>query len=430
MVKLLYLILISIFCHLLLVENGLLPNSAKWLVELSSLALVPVIFINIALKKQFLARPAYLFLLGSIFLVVVVSAIINQSSASALILGIRHHYKFLPFFFLPLAYDFDPEEVKKILLLLCGLCLIQLPVTVIQRFFQYSHLVTGDNVTGTVGGSGVVSVILVAAISVLYAYYITGKLTLKWLLTISFILFLPTTINETKVTFFILPISLMAISLIQGEKSLLRKLKRLSVYFLLTILFIGVFIQAYNIMYGGTSRGNLIEQFTWELKGRGYLYLGKERADERIEAGIPIGRVDTIVIAAKSISEDIGSLFFGLGAGSSLSTNISILKVEKRSFHKYFPDMTAIANILWELGLIGLLLHLTFLFLIFQDSLYVRQKSFFLNALGLGWCGVVVTMPLTMFYINILYTDPLNIVFWFVNGVIVSDRQKIERING
>jgi hypothetical protein len=430
MQKMIYVFLVFLFSHLFLVEEGVLPNSAKWGLELFSIWMIPVILIHIAIKKRFSARPVYPYLFLVIFLLVIVSALINHSNASTIILGIRHHFKYLPFFLLPLVYDFSEKEIRKILLLLCGFCLVQLPVTILQRFFLYSQEISGDHVAGTVGGSGVVSIILVSAISILYALFLKKHISRLWLMILSACIFFPTTINETKVTFFILPLGLMLSTLLFGDKNILLKLKKIAGYCIVTILFAGIFVFVYNNMYAEKEgHGKFFDQLAWETENRGYLYLGEERAEERIEAGIQIGRGDTIVLALKNISKDIGHLFFGVGIGNALDTKIGFLKTPQKKILKYFPDMTAITNIIWEMGLMGIIVEMTFFLFIFQDAMAMRRQDDIIGAFCLGWCSVVVIMALTMFYLNIFYTDPLNITFWLLSGIVVSKRRQLEAVN-
>jgi hypothetical protein len=425
MLKALYGYFIYVFSVRILVEYGILPNSAKWLVELFSVSIVPAILVIFAIRKRLSARPAYLVIFLITFSIVAISAVLNQSSASALILGFRHHFKYLPFFVLPLVYDFSEGQIKKILLLLSGILLLQMPVSVLQRFIWFPHLETGDVVGGTVGSSGVISIILISAICVLYALYLTRHIAMMPLLIFCLVLFLPTAINETKATIVILPVGLTLITLLFGDRDMLLKLKKISIYTVFIAIFASLFVYAYDVLYSSESESSLLTMMMREKEGRGYLYYGEEQAIDRIEQGYRIGRIDSIVMAYKNISKDIGHLVFGIGIGNTLDAKISFLRTESEDLRLLFPDMTTIANVLWELGIMGLILLAALLVVIFKDALAIRKQGSFVGALGLGWCSVVAIMAITLFYLNIFYSDALSTTFWFLSGIVASKAYRI-----
>lgn len=425
--KALYLFLIYVFIHRILVEYGILPNAAKWLVELTSIAVVPVIFLYYAITKKFMARPGYFIAIFMLFLVAFTGSVVNQSSAAALIMGFRHHFKYLPFFILPMVCLFSEKEIKNILLLLGGLLLLQLPVTLFQRFVMFSSVTTGDVVGGTIASSGVVSVLMVSAISLLYSLYLSKQITTKKMLVVAFCFFIPTTINETKATFILLPLGLLLATILYGDKNMLLKMKKLALYGLLSVLFVSAFIYMYDILYGSKFERSFFDYLVQEKEGRGYLYYGDKRTQERIEEGKRIGRVDAVVTALKKTSDDFGHLMLGVGIGNALTTRISFLKTGDSELRQYFPDLTTIPNIIWELGVLGLMLHFALFFMLFKDALALRSMSGFFGAFGLGWACVIGIMAVTLFYVNVLYSDALNTTFWLISGMVVSKRRQTQK---
>jgi len=258
---------------------------------------VSFIFLYLGIKKRFSGGLIYLVIVGFLFLIVVLGSFINNSSASAIILGTRHYFKYLPFFLFPMVYEFEEEKIKKILFLIILLCFFQIPVTLFQRFIQYRHSISGDLVAGTVGGSGVVSLILICGVIVLYGFFLEKYINLSKLLIISFGLLIPTAINETKITFIILPAGLIFSTIIYKEKNFFLKFKRIFGWSVFTMVFFVIFIFIYNNYYG--IRGNLLDHFAAEVEGRGYLYMGEERAKKKIESEKRIGRVDAILSPLK-----------------------------------------------------------------------------------------------------------------------------------
>src|SRR6056297_3057268 len=98
--------------------------------------------------------------------------IINETPTGAVVAGLRVYLKYLPFFFLPVVYEFTPRQLRVQMLLLLGLLVCQLPITVLQRFVFFPDYATGDVVRGTLTTGSFLSIILVSAISVLLGLYL------------------------------------------------------------------------------------------------------------------------------------------------------------------------------------------------------------------------------------------------------------------
>lgn len=416
--KAVYFTIIYLFLTPTLIYNGHIPNAAKFIIEMMAVGFIPVILICLAVNKKFYAPLRYLVLLLITFFIVGISFFYNQSSASSLILGLRHHFTYIPFFLLPLVYNFTENQIKKILWLICALLLLQAPISFFQRFIFFTHMGSGDVVRGTVGGSGVLSVLLVSAISILYSLFLAKQIALPRFIMASAIFLFPTLINETKATFIMLPIALTISTLLFGEKNILLKLKKIGTFVIVTFITLSIFSYAYSIFYGN-SKSSILNHFQKEIQGKGYLYYG-DRALDRAEQGYYTGRMDVIMFAARNISQDIGHFFFGIGIGNTIPTKISFLKTENTDIQKFKPDMTTISNYLWELGFSGLLIHLAFLAVMFKDAFSMRGQHTFISALSLSLCSIMVVYFITLFYFNVLYMKVYSITFFLLSGIIVS----------
>lgn len=421
-----YSVILYIYISPILIQHGILPGSAKHLTDIAAATFVPVILIRVAITKEFYANRGYLIGIVLMLFIAVMGFIYNQTEAGAFIIGIRHHFKFWPFFLLPLVYDFKEKEIRIILYLLLCLLLLQLPVAFYQRFLLFAGIGTGDVVGGTITASGSLSIILVSAVSILFCYFLSGKIRLRTLVLLSCILLAPTAINETKITFVILPMSLAILLMLSGEEKLLRKLKKITTYCIITSVFAVSFIYVYDRIYG--TKMSFLETIRLEQEGRGYLHYGDEKASERIQEGYRIGRFDSIRIAVSSISRDVGNLMIGIGIGNSLSSKIGFLKGTNTEILKYYPDMTTTSNVLWETGLLGFAVYLFWLFLIFKNSLALRGQDSFVGVFCAAWSSVTCIMFVTFFYRNILYSDALNITFWLLSGLVVSKSYQLKKM--
>lgn len=425
--KVVYLFIIYMFMNPFLIELGLMPDIARWGVEALAFALFPVILVRLAINKKIYVKPRFLILIFITLLSSAISFVYNQSSASALIIGLKHHFKFLPFFLLPLVYDFSEKEIKKILFLLCGLLALQSPVSLIQRFIWHSDVYTGDGVTGTISSSGSLSVILVSAISISYSFFVAKRIKFKSFAILSMLFLIPTIINETKITFFLIPYSLAISTFLYDDENVQHKVKKITIFFLSTVIFLSVFMYTYEFLYGRSDSGTLsiLSFIEREKKNKGYIYLGNERAAESIEAGDRIGRMDAIIFSFKNIAKDPGKLFFGISIGNTLAPSIGLLIYHRdENVDRYWPSSTTISFILWELGMIGLSIHCIFLVLVFKDAFSMKDENTFMGALCLAWCSIIAIMFLALFYQNVFNSNPVHVTYWFLTGIVLSKTYK------
>ena len=422
-----YFLIIYVFISPILIQYGVLPNVAKWGVDILAGAFLPISLIRWAITKKYYAKRSYLVIISFAFFIAAISFLLNQGSAPALILGLKQHFKYLPFFLLPLFYDFTESEIKKILFLLCFILLLQAPITLVQRFIWYAQLYDGDVVGGTINESGWLSVILVSAIAILYTLLLAKQIELKKFIILSILLFIPTIINETKVTFFLLPLSLAISTVLSRDEKVISKFMKIIIFFFITSIFTIGFIYTYDLIYGRLDK-SFLEYIALEKEGKGYIYLGDKKVKEQIQEKARIGRFDSIFIAIKKISNDPGQLFLGIGMGNALSPKINFLRLEDNDIQKYWPDITTISNILWEFGLMGIFIHLIFFILMFKDAISMRGQDTFLGAFCLAWCSVISIMFLTYFYLNVFYANPINVTFWLLSGIVISKSGKLEGV--
>jgi hypothetical protein len=421
----LYFLIIYLFTTPTLIYYGNIPNAAGWLVDVIAIVFIPVVLIYAAIQKKIYAPLSYLVLILLSLFIVGISFIYNQSSASALILGLRYHFTYLPFLLLPLVYNFTEKEIKKILWLVCVLLIIQAPVAFLQRFVWFPHLNTGDVIRGTLGGSGTLSVMLVSAISILHSFCLAKQITLRAFIILSAFLLFPTLINETKITFIILPIALSISTLLFGDKNYLYKFKQIGIGFLCITIFVFMFIKLYDAIYA-SQYGSIKTLLQREIQGEGYMYYG-DKAANRIEDGFTIGRLDSIMFALENISIDTGTFFIGIGIGNSLfEKKISFLKIENEDIKKYKPEMTTISNVLWELGVSGLIIQLAFLILIFKDALSMRKEKFFFGVFCLCWCSVIGIRLIILFYHNVINRPAYDLIFWLFAGIVISKKYQFK----
>ena len=124
----------------------------------SGIAMILVILLGISNKRFNMSMKYVIFLLWFL-LAITAGLIINKVDPLVTVSGLRIYLKSLPFFLLPMVYDFSEKQIRWQLLFLAVLCLTQIPITIYQRFIQYAGVMTGDVVGGSLGvnTSGVLS---------------------------------------------------------------------------------------------------------------------------------------------------------------------------------------------------------------------------------------------------------------------------------
>lgn len=417
---LMYSLFFSIFFLDYLQGIGLLPRAMTYLPELLSIIATITVLYLISARRNIHLTMAYFTIFLLLGLLILFGIIANQVGAETLFVGIRKYLKFLPFFFLPLVYSFSEKEIRGQITILVCFAVVQLPVALHQKFIGSIGRHSGDLIGGTLGsavrGSGLLTIFLICAITILTAYKVRNRITSWRYFLLLTIFVLPTMINETKITFFLLPLALILPTIFAGSGS--KRLNNIFTGILLTGLALGSFISVYDSLY---SQGNhsITEFITKEGRLEGYL----KRSEEKINQGQG-GRIDAILIPLDVLSKKPESLLLGLGLGnvsrSSLGDSFS------GAYYKLYGHTArnAISNLIWEFGLIGVLLIIIFNFLLFRDALRLATLNGIKGDIALGWACVVCIITISMFYTNVIGSNAISYLFFYFSGFLVAISSK------
>ncbi len=192
-----------------------------------------------------LVAPKYWFTFGALAIVIVCGIINNAAEVGPMLSGMRFYLRAVPLFFLPAVLPLTEDQLRRQLKWLLALSILQVPVAVYQRWVVQSEgRFTGDDVRGTIGDSGILSLFLICVVLVLTGMMLRGRIRPLWYWTLFFLLLLPTTINETKVTVFFLPAGLLVTLFIAVERG-----KRLKYFGMATAALMvtgALFVPIYN----------------------------------------------------------------------------------------------------------------------------------------------------------------------------------------
>ena len=367
-------------------------------------------------NKYIYTEAKYIILIIFYLIFIAFGIIINLVPSASIIIGFRFYLKFIPFFIFPIIYPFTEKQIQNQIRMIFLIIFFQVPVAIYQRFIESGDFYSGDGVKGTLGTSSMLSIIMISTISILLSKYLSKKMALYKFLLFSIILFIPTTINETKGTLILLPIALI-IPTIMCSAKIIVKIKYIVSMIIFGISLVILYIPIYDYFMIDRFGVSVTEFFKDKRAMKGYLY--KEANEEETHK---IMRFDSIVIAVKNIKADPITLIFGLGIGNVMDSFITSARGKHTEYLELGAQMLAITNMIWETGILGLLIYFTFLSFIFYDAKLLRKsKNDVMSYLGLGWCAVTIIIFISLFYKNILQFDEINIIFWYFSGIIVAN---------
>src|SRR5690606_2105993 len=94
---------------------------------------------------------------------------------------------------------------------------------------------------------------------------------------------------------------------------------------------------------------------------------------------------DSIDAAVRQLSRD-GNLLLGVGIGNASLSFSEKLTGEYYKKHKNLaPGMVYLSTILWELGLVGVVVYGTLFLMMAIDCLHMRRRQELAGSLALGW---------------------------------------------
>lgn len=391
-----------------------------WMPELLSLIAMCAVLLIAAKQRRLPLGLRYGVFLALFLTLVVGWAMVSGVASGVILAGMRNYLKYLPFFLLPIIYAFSEKQIRRQLMFLAVLSMVQLPVVVYQRFVEFAGLRTGDVIGGTLGlnTSGVLSVLLACAITATVAFYVKGRIRLLTLIILVPVLATPMMLNETKISLLLIPAAVMGPIILGGKID--GGLKKS-----LTLTVIGIVVGvAYLQMYEKLRGTSVIDFFTNTEKVESYAYSG-----ENPQLYDTVNRLDSIHHAISRINRD-GNILLGVGAGNASDSFSDKLKGEYYKKYYYLaPGMVYLSKVLWELGVVGVLLFGAFFTLIALDSYHLRWQPDLVGSLALAWVIITGFMAASFVYFKTFDINLFGYLYWYFSGYIVAEsyRVRIER---
>jgi hypothetical protein len=410
MIKLfLYLLISGLFIlDWLFLTYGIGIRQMTWIPEFISIIIAVLIPFRTAVTKEAHMPVKYMFLLIIYIAHIAIGFLLNDVTGWTMLSGVRIYAKFIPIFLVGLIFPLTAQEFKKLVLFVFVLAMIQFPVVLWQRFIAFATSISGDPMGGTVGhsSSGVLSIFLLIIISFLVAFYVKEQISLPVFILALVAAFIPTTLNETKITFILLPISFIF-------PAIFIKAKRKTIFRVMLVMFI--FLGSFFVLKG------IYDHFQSQRWGYGIQTF--VTMPGRLE-GYSRNRLDPIKHSFTNAAKDPRFLFFGRGAGNVSEGFTPRLSGKYVREGKYFGvGGVSFPKMIWEIGIIGTILLFLFPFFIFLDAAGLSKKEDFLGAFSLGMVSFPVFFSLSILYTNTMDSNLLIYLFFLSAGHIARQRQ-------
>ena len=375
-----------------------------WIPEFIAIFIAVSIPFQTATHKQIRLPLKYSILLLIYLFHIFIGFFLNQVAAFTMLAGFRIYTKFIPIFLVPLIYPFTESVFKKIILWIFALSMFQFPVVVWQRFFKYATSLSGDPMGGTLGmsTSGILAIYLVIIISFLVAFYFKEEISLPVFLFSSAAAFIPITLNETKISFVLLPFAFIFPAMfIRGKREVIFRV-------LLVLLLFGFSFFALKGIYDHFAK----QRWGYGITGFVTLPGVMEKYNTR--------RLLPIKYAFIKASEEPRFVFFGRGAGNAsegFTRELSGKYVEEG--RRYGLGITFV-KLMWEIGMMGTILFFLFLFFIFWDAVKFCKQDGLTGAFALGMVSGTFFFAASTFYTFTLDSNVLIFMFFLAAGQLVS----------
>jgi hypothetical protein len=337
--------------------------------------------------------------------------------------GMRSYLRAIPFFFLPAVVNFTEQDIRRYLKLLLAFSLIQCPIAVYQREDITAHNnFSGDNVFGTLMISGILSLFLISVLCVMGGLMLRGRVGKIWYAACFVLLVIPMSINETKVTVFLLPLSLIVTFALASPPG-----RRIPV----TLAAIGllaaagaIFVPLYNYYNTLHNPAPFTVQDFFTKSDLFGTYMNREAG---VGTNEEAGRMTALLTPLKEFSHDPLKLTFGLGLGNASRSSLgSQFAGQYHTLYWNFAQNLSISMFLFELGAFGTGLILLLHFVVLRDAFFVsRRDKGLLAAVAPGYIGAWVTITVGLFYLTIHNFESLSFMFWFMSGLLAARRQRL-----
>lgn len=338
-------------------------------------------------------------------LVVTASVIstLNDNTLQSIVLTLRQYKNVFLIFLISFSIGTDQAFLRKVIFYM-------LAISVPMAIFQFLTSDDFDKITGIFGfgGSGILSLMIVFYLSTEIAFRLRDN---RPVVDYYLILFLPCLLNETKITFLILPIVLFVCVLKIGKINLVSGVVGSGILLILIPLVDYMYSSMYGYKYTDMLNYNFFESYL----------LTEDEFD--------IGRFERVIVAYEYVcSQDLAVMLFGEGLGSTFVGLASGVygNVAEKFINTGLNEGSRIQlfHFIIEFGVVGTLLFYCLVIYLLMKSILSDDKT----DVVISSVAVMVIVLVGTLYQNILISRELSLLFFyyvFMAGGDLRGRTKI-----
>ncbi len=344
------------------------------------------------------------------FLLLLISAGLNSVSIGQWMVSIKSIFMMGGVWALLSTVHFKEMEINKWTKGILWIALIQwIPVVYQYAFVRSYRIETGrgtieasDSVVGTFGGTmtsggltAVLAFFLVSILLLLLAYRREKLISKRALLLMLMVVFFPLLLMEVKIVFFYLPVGLIVL---YRNELLSRPMFAIGALSSGAVLLLGLLF-AYQTLHWSAKSEDIQSNIE-----RAFSYSFESRTGGASEPGVLTRRGAIEFWWNEHADKNYTQLFLGHGLGSARTQGQVIGAMAIKNYPRII-DRTGLSMMLWEVGMIGVILLLWMWFLMWRLVARIsRQKLLDVHHLAMAK-GLHAIMPL--FVMSLLYRNDI-----------------------
>ena len=420
--------------------NYPVPRAMNYMADALIAVSAVFVILRIIVNGRWATLPGrYWFVFLGFVYVCVSGAVLNGVSGDTVFAGVRSYFRYIPIFLLPFAYKYEAKDIRLLFWFFLAILLIQLPVTLYQKFVMFAHYYSGDFISGTFRKTSAVAIFVSMAICGVVALFIDKRISVGTALLLALLFLVPAGMSETKVTPILLMLGVGVIFLVRRKQISFRQLAPIAAG---GVLLVGMFAGMYHFLYlkeGNSSYFDLMADTDRMLTG--YNFRGVEalpieipirkrsnmiaKQEPKLSEEVPtIGRFDSITMPFHALfPHEMTYLALGLGMANMESTfgsggDYRILVTELDG------SATTLSMMLWEVGLFGTLFFVGFIIVSLRDSVRESRQDTWAGSVALMHASSTSIMLLALVYINSFHLPEVLLPFFFFSGMVAANIRK------
>lgn len=348
-------------------------DKAFWL----SYLLGGIVWLRVLLKlgttsTQYPAMRAVGWLICLFLLISLFATLVNYKSAMQILFGLKEYWMLLSVLWAIHTGCMDRSFVDRFWRWVPWLAMAQLPAVLLQYFIYVPRRVDPsrwDAIVGLFGGnpmgggaSGAMALFLVFAVALTVARYKEGQTGLREPILVGVSAFVTIALAEVKVALFLLPLCVMLLYRAEVFRNPLKGIAMILAGALMSVMLLAIYQSQYD---DPNDRGESLEA-----------YLEKSVSRQSVEVNMQTGEMGRgfaieFWFRENRITQDPLHFLLGYGMGSSRQGAVMGLVADRYPFNL---QRSTAAVLLWETGLLGLMVVLTILLAAIKKAIYLARQ--------------------------------------------------------